>query len=272
MGSAALLRIFLFAVTLAWPVASSAQTGSPAVEPQRVLRLDQLRSGSSFMSADLRAMQADDFANPAMLWAERGAAAWARPAGAAGRSCASCHQDAQTSMRGVAARYPRFDAGTKTLINLEGRVNLCRTGQQGVAALPYESEELLALTTHIARASRGQPLAARIDGPAREHFERGRTLYQTRIGQMNLACMHCHDWNAGRRLLSETISQGHPNAYPAYRLEWQSIGSLHRRLRACFFGVRAEMPAAGAAELVDLELFLVWRAQGLPVETPGVRR
>lgn len=272
MRSAAALRIFLFGVALAWPVAGSTQATSPAAGPQRALPLDQLRSGSSFMSSDLRAMQADDFANPAMLWAERGAAAWARPVGAAGRSCASCHQDAQMSMRGVAARYPRFDTGTKTLVNLEGRVNLCRTAQQGAAALAYESEELLALTAHIARASRGSPLAVRIDGPAQEHFERGRILFSTRIGQMNLACMHCHDWNAGRRLLSETISQGHPNAYPAYRLEWQSTGSLHRRLRACFFGVRAEMPLPGAPELVDLELFLMWRAQGLPIESPGVRR
>ena len=89
---------------------------------------------------------------------------------------------------------------------------------------------------------------------------------------MNLACMHCHDWNAGKRLLAESISQGHPNAYPVYRLEWQSAGSLQRRLRACYFGVRAEMPPYGAQDLLDLELFLAWRAQGLTIETPGVRR
>jgi sulfur-oxidizing protein SoxA len=47
---------------------------------------------------------------------------------------------------------------------------------------------------------------------------------------------------------------------------------LHRRLRACYFGVRAEQPAAGSAELVDLELYLASRARGLRVETPGVRR
>jgi len=97
-------------------------------------------------------------------------------------------------------------------------------------------------------------------------------VYYRRQGQINLACTHCHERNAGRRLLAETISEGHGNAYPAYRLEWQSVGSLHRRLRACYFGVRAGMPAFGADELLDLELFLAVRASGLQVETPGVRR
>src|SRR5207302_837223 len=113
---------------------------------------------------------------------------------------------------------------------------------------------------------------ASIAGPAREHFEAGRAAYYRRRGQMNLACAHCHEASWGKRLLAETITQGHPNAYPAYRLEWQTLGSLERRLRACVSGVRAEMPPYGAPEYLDLELFLAWRAQGLPVETPGVRR
>ena len=28
-------------------------------------------------------------------------------------------------------------------------------------------------------------------------------------------------------LRGDRISQGHPNAWPAYRLEWQTFGSLH---------------------------------------------
>ena len=91
-------------------------------------------------------------------------------------------------------------------------------------------------------------------------------------GQMNLSCAHCHDANWGKRLLSETISQGHPNAYPTYRMEWQTMGSLQRRIRACLSGIRAEMLPYGSQEYLDLELFLAWRAQGLPIETPGVRR
>ena len=111
-----------------------------------------------------------------------------------------------------------------------------------------------------------------IDGAARAAFERARAFYHERHGQMNLACADCHDRNWGRKLLNETISQGHGTAFPAYRLEWQSVGSLERRLRACLYGIRAEMPPPGAPELTELELYLAWRAGALPLEVPGVRR
>jgi sulfur-oxidizing protein SoxA len=116
------------------------------------------------------------------------------------------------------------------------------------------------------------PLAVSIDGEARASFENGERSFFTRQGQSNLACAHCHDANWGATLGGERLSQGHPNGYPAYRLEWQAVGSLQRRLRACAFGVRAEMPEHGAQELVDLALYLAWRAQGLRIETPAVRR
>ena len=89
---------------------------------------------------------------------------------------------------------------------------------------------------------------------------------------MNLSCAQCHDRYWGRTLYNETLSQGHPTGWPGYRLEWQTFGSLQRRIRACYSGLRAEMPEYGARELVELELFLAWRANGLPIEVPGVRR
>ena len=237
-----------------------------------VLPLSALRSGITFAGADVRAMQADDAANPGMLWVERGEKLWSEAAGAAGASCASCHGAAKSSMRGVATRYPAFDATAGAMFDLEARIDDCRTRRQRAAPLKRESDDLLALTTYVAWQSRGLPLDVKVDGPARAAFERGRALYGQRHGQMNIACTQCHDQNWGKRLLAETISQGHGNAFPAYRLEWQALGSLQRRLRACLFGIRADMPPPGAQELTDLELYLAWRAQGLPIETPGVRR
>ena len=106
----------------------------------------------------------------------------------------------------------------------------------------------------------------------RPFFEAGRTLFLTRQGQFNLACKECHEDHWDQKLRGAPISQGYGNAYPAYRLEWQTIGSLQRRLRNCNIGVRAEPYPYGAQEYVNLELYLAWRAQGLPIETPGVRR
>jgi L-cysteine S-thiosulfotransferase len=244
---------------------------SAALAQQRAIPLDQVKSGSAFLGADLRSLQNDDFANPGMLWVERGEKLWTEPAGKKNQSCASCHKDAKSSMRGVAARYPRVDAGGK-LFNIEGRINACRVDHQGAEPLRYESEELLALTAYVARQSLALPIAVSLDGPARAHFDAGQAAYRLRRGQMNLSCAHCHEANWGKRLLSETISQGQPNAYPAYRLEWQTLGSLERRLRACLSGIRAEMLPYGSPEYLDIELYLAWRAQGLPIETPGVRR
>jgi sulfur-oxidizing protein SoxA len=175
-------------------------------------------------------------------------------------------------MRGVAARYPAFDAGTGNVLDLDARIGQCRTERQKAAPLPREADDALALSAFVTYQSRGIPINVSIDGPARPAFERGMAFYRQRHGQMNLACNQCHDQNWGKRLLNETISQGHGNAFPAYRLEWQGLGSLQRRIRACLNGVRAEMPPPGAPELTEIELYLAWRANGLPLEAPGVRR
>ncbi len=242
---------------------------SHAAQP---FRPDPLKSGLEFSGAEVRTLHQDDFSSPAMLWVTRGEKLWNEPAGAASKSCASCHQDARASMKGVSTRYPKVDPGTARLTNIEGRINQCRTQNQQAEALRYESDELLALTAYVGLQSRGLPVNVPLDPQNRRNFERGSSIFYTRMGQMNLACTHCHDRNFGRKLLNDTISQGHGNPYPAYRLEWQTMGSLHRRLRACFFGVRAALPPAGSQDLLDLELFLAWRSQGLTVETPGVRK
>lgn len=230
------------------------------------------RSGLDFQSEDIRRLQQDDFANPAMLWVARGEAAWQRRQGAAGRSCADCHGAAEHSMRGVAARLPAWDKRLGRVSTLEARISACVVREQRAAELAPESDAAIGLQAYLALQSRGMPLRVAIDGDARPVFERGGELYRTRIGQMNLACTHCHDQQAGKVLLAEKISQGQPTAWPAYRMEWQGAGSLERRLRACFLGVRAEMPAYRADELVALQLYLAWRAQGLAMEAPGVRR
>ena len=91
-------------------------------------------------------------------------------------------------------------------------------------------------------------------------------------GKLDFSCRSCHDNLYGKRVRNQAISQGHGVGYPAYRVEWQTLGSLNRRLRACFFGMETVVPAASDPILADLELYLAWRAQGLPIEAPAVRR
>ena len=237
-----------------------------AVHPQ-----DSRKSGYEFMGRETRAMQDDDAINPATLWVLDGEALWARKTGAAARACADCHQDARVSMKGVAARYPAFDAAARKVVNLEQRINLCRVERQQEKPLAYESRELLALTAYVARQSRGLPIQVELSERTRATLEAGRATFLRREGQLNLACAQCHDQRAGRHLGGTVIPQGHPTAYPIYRLEWQGVGSLHRRLRNCMLGLRAEPYALGSPEYVELELYLMWRARGMPLESPGVR-
>ena len=187
------------------------------------------------------------------------------------QSCATCHQQGSASMKGVAARYPVVDARGR-LLNIEGRINQCRTERMAAPALAYESDDLLALTAYVAHQSRGLPREVAVDGSVQPFFEAGRAFYAQRQGQLNLACGQCHDENAGKRLRGDIISQGQTHGWPAYRLEWQAMGSLHRRLRACSLGVRAEVLDYGAPEYLALELYLAWRGQGLPMQSPSIRR
>ena len=136
---------------------------------------------------------------------------------------------------------------------------------------PGEEQAQLSLEAYVGLQSRGLPLAPPPDPRLEPYRERGRALFEQRIGQLDLSCADCHDQQAGRRLGGSPIPQGHATGYPIYRLEWQGLGSLQRRLRACMSGVRAEPLAWGSPELVELELYLAWRARGMPVETPAVR-
>lgn len=233
--------------------------------------LNERRSGYADLGRETKAMQDDDTANPGMLAVLDGEALWNTKTGNAGRACADCHADARVSMKGVAARYPAFESSLGRPVNLEQRINLCRSERQQAPPLAYESKDLLALTAFVATQSRGQPITPPADERLRPFLDAGRATFNRRLGQLNLSCGQCHDDNWGKRLIGNIIPQAHPNGYPLYRLEWQSIGSLHRRLRNCMIGLRAEPYEYGAPEFVSLELFLMWRARGLPIETPAVR-
>ena len=226
--------------------------------------LAERRSGYQFMSRETRAMQDDDATNPALLWLLDGEALWNRKEASAGVACSACH----TGMQGVAARYPVVK---KRPINLEQQINVCRTERQKAPPLAYESRELLALTAYVARQSRGMPIDIGWNETTGSFLSTGRDTFNRRQGQLNLACAQCHDDNWGKRLSGSVIPQAHPTGYPLYRLEWQGMGSLQRRLRNCISGMRAEPYDFGAPEYVALELFLMQRARGMAIETPGVR-
>jgi L-cysteine S-thiosulfotransferase len=256
------MRAAALLAAIAWALSSLSEAAD--------IPLSERQSSYELMSPQTRAMQDEDAANPAMLWVLEGESLWRARAGNSERTCLGCHGEVRQSMTGVAARYPAFDEKRGRPVDLSSRINICRTEQQQAPAFPQESRELLALGALIARQSRGLPIAA--GDPRLDPFvEAGRTLFAARQGQLDLSCAQCHDDNWGKQLAGIAIPQAHPTGYPLYRLEWQTVGSLQRRLRNCLTGMRAEPFAFGAPEYLALETFLMWRARGMTLESPAVR-
>ena len=124
--------------------------------------------------------------------------------------------------------------------------------QIATVALAARYPDLLALSAYLGLQSRARPMAPPADERLAPLRAQGQALWQQRLGQLNLACSHCHDQRAGQRLGGAAIPQGHATGYPIYRLEWQSLGSLQRRLRGCVVGVRAEPFAPDSPEWLSM--------------------
>ena len=152
-------------------------------------------------------------------------------------------------MKGVAARYPAFNAARGRPVNLEQRINICRTDQQKATPFAPESKELLALTAYVAQQSRGLPIAVVDDERTRPFLEAGRATFYRRQGQLNFACANATTTTGRKSSPARPITQAQPTGYPIYRLEWQSLGSLQRRLRNCIVGMRVEPYASGCARV-----------------------
>lgn len=229
-------------------------------------------SGYEFMEPSTQQLQDDDFINPAFFLVDKGRELWTRTWQESGQSCQSCHGDAETSMRGVAARYPAWDEDGARMINLEQKLNQEITLRLQGQPLPWESEELLALTAFVSTQSRGMPMEIEIDDQVQVWIDRGREIFEAKQGQLNLSCQNCHEDHWGDKLRGDTLSQGHINAFPIFRLTWGEVGSRQRIFTWCLESIRAEAYPAGSDQYIALETYLAVRGAGLMIESPGVRR
>lgn len=263
-------RLALLAGGAAIVCAAMATVAQVRPAPERPIADPQ--SGINFTTPETRAMQEDDFQNPGFLWVEEGERHWNTAAGGAGKSCADCHTDAAQTMRGVSARHPAYDAKRQRVVTLEQRVNICRMENMQAPPMRIDGRDLNAITAYIGAQSRGVPVSVDISGPARPFFDKGEEFYNTRRGQLDMRCASCHEDNYGKYLRADLVSQGMSNGFPTYRLKEQRVISLQYRLQGCVNDVRGQPPEMGGEEFTNLEFYLAWRAQGLPVETPSVRR
>jgi L-cysteine S-thiosulfotransferase len=253
------MRCFVISLCVALSCNTASAIDSATVVQPAFAR-DALRSGTEYVSAALRAQQKDDDLNPGMLWVDQGRALFER-------DCVACHP----TPHGLATALPKL-ASSGSVITLEHAINICQITQVKQPAYMLESQSLLALTTFLAFSSRGTAQLIPQGVTASAAWQRAQAEFTRIQGKLDFSCRSCHDKLYGKRIRTQTISQGHGVGFPAYRVEWQTLGSLNRRLRACFFGMETSVPAASDPILADLELYLAWRAQGLLLEAPAVRR
>lgn len=234
---------------------------------------ERLYSGWRYRSTETQALQMDDFDNPAFTAVELGEELWNTVEGSKGKSCASCHNDASESMAGVRAKMPRWSDTIDKPHTMETQINACREEQMGAEAWKWESGEMLGMTAYVGLQSRGMPLAVDLEqGNMQEWHDKGKDLYYTRVGQLNLSCANCHESNAGNMIRADHLSQGQINGFPTYRLKWQGLGSIHRRFKGCMDNIRAKPFKRGSDEFIALEVYTASRGKGLSVETPAVRQ
>ena len=130
---------------------------------------------------------------------------------------------------------------------------------------------MLALSAYVAMQSRGEPIAPHDDPRLKPFIDKGRERSTSARASSTCRAASATTTTGASTSPATPCRRRHPTGYPIYRLEWQSLGSLQRRLRNCMIGMRAEPYAYGAPEYVDMELYLMWRARGMKVETPAVR-
>jgi L-cysteine S-thiosulfotransferase len=188
-----------------------------------------------------------------------------------GKSYADCFPN-----RGIGIRqdYPYFDAKEGKVITLELALNRCREAN-GEPPFSYVGDEMAALTGYMAFTSRGKPFDIKIsdDPRALEAYQNGKRYFYTRRGQLNFSCATCHVQNPGERMRAEILAPalGILNAMPIYRSEWGGMGTISRRLVTCNSQIRAVPLEPQAEEYRDLEYYLSYVSNGLPISGPGSR-
>ncbi len=233
--------------------------------------LSELISGWHFRKEETQALQMDDFDNPAFIFVSTGEELWSKPTGTNGKSCQTCHDDAAESMKGVRASMPKWSKELGKPITLEQQINKCLTTRMDAKKLKFDSSDMLSYSSYVGLQSRGMPVKLQTDGPMAEWVAKGKEIYYTRVGQLDLSCANCHEDNYGNYIRADHLSQGQINGYPAFRLKWQKMGSIHRRFKGCMKNIRAKPYKVGSDEFVALELYVGSRGQGMAVETPAVR-
>jgi sulfur-oxidizing protein SoxA len=188
-----------------------------------------------------------------------------------GKSFADCFPNKGI---GIRQNYPYFDEKQGKVITLELAVNQCLESN-GEKPFSYTKDDMASVTAYMAFTSRGKPFDIKIpnDPRALAAYENGKRYFYTRRGQLNFSCATCHVQSPGDHIRAEVLAPalGILNAMPIYRSEWGGMGTISRRFTSCNSQVRAVPLKPQDDEYRDLEYYLSYVSNGLPISGPGAR-
>ncbi len=188
-----------------------------------------------------------------------------------GKTYASCFPNGG---KDVVGNYPYYDPKLKQVVDFEMALNQCRVknGQK-----PYklgDMKTLGVLDSYARTLSDGMLMNVKVDSPgARAAYQKGKDFFFRREGQMNFACATCHYLYAGQRLRSQTLSPfiGQATHWPVFR-GGDKLFTLQKRFVGCQKKVRAAPYKIGSAQYADLEYFLSYMSNGLPLKADVFRQ
>jgi len=233
--------------------------------------LNDFVNGPYSMDADLRKQwEAKEEFPPYEFAVEQGKEMFATPF-KNGKTYGDCFENKGI---GVRQNYPYFDAKLGKVITLELALNMCREAN-GEKPYSYTGNEMAALTAYMAFTSRGKPFDIKIpnDPRALHAYEEGERYFYTRRGQLNFSCASCHVQSPGQRIRTEVLAPalGIVAAMPIYRSEWGGMGTTSRRFVTCNSQVRGVPLNPQDDEYRNVEYFLSYMSNGLPISGPGAR-
>lgn len=175
--------------------------------------------------------------------------------------------------KNVAGNYPYFDNAAGHVVTFENAVNACLK-KNGEKELEYGGKEMGLLTAYARSLSDGMKVNIKVKGKgALAAYEKGKKYYYTRNGQLNFSCASCHVQNAGKFIRSDQLSMmiGQASHWPEFR-GGTEITTLQDRFKQCQKNMRAKPLKANSEDYNDLEYFLTYMSNGLPMLTPVFRK
>jgi sulfur-oxidizing protein SoxA len=194
-----------------------------------------------------------------------------------GKTYADCMGD----IKSIRTKYPYYDADKDTIMTAESALNDCKKAGDGEGFTDKEGKPLLnkgkiaQLMAYIAMENRGGKIAvATPEGKAVDWYEKGKTFYYAKRGQLNMSCADCHTSNAGKMIRADLLSPalGHVTHWPTYRSADGEITTLHNRFMGCNTMVRAASFKPQGDEYKALEYFLTYMSNGQEWNGPGSRK